>query len=380
VRKEAVRHLRGVGARRGSVLDLCVFDSDGDQVSEGVLWTEDRSDWYPVVAGVPNFLNGSLQSDLAEFATRHNLPRKIGEPQRTGACEQARTTASFTDKWRRFRRYGLEPEHRQFLFGWYCQKLGVADEDELRAFYRDRSRVLEVGPGSGFNTRFIAESCQGEVYALDISEAALTTYENTRALRNCTVVRADLMEAPFDDQSFDLIVADGVLHHTPNTYEAVRALYRKLRPGGQFFFYIYKKMGPLRQFVDGYIREHFTRLAPDDCYAACEAITELGRELSRLGVQITLTKPIPILGIPAGTHDVQRLIYYNILKCFWNESFDFATNNMVNFDWYHPHHAWQHSPAEVEQWLGELGITESRFNDTNPNGISVVLRKPVDGA
>jgi hypothetical protein len=99
-------------------------------------------------------------------------------------------------------------------------------------------------------------------------------------------------------------------------------------------------------------------------------------ELSRLNAEITLSKPIPILGIPSGKHNVQRLIYYNFAKCFWNDAFDFETNNMVNFDWYHPHNAWQHTEEEVEGWLKELGIKDYSFNDSNPNGISVLLRKP----
>jgi hypothetical protein len=97
--------------------------------------------------------------------------------------------------------------------------------------------------------------------------------------------------------------------------------------------------------------------------------------LSRLQATITLSKPIPVLGIPAGTHDVQRLIYHTFLKCFWNEAFDFETNNMVNFDWYHPHDAWQHTDEEVQGWLDELGVQQYQFNDANPNGISVLLTK-----
>jgi hypothetical protein len=52
---------------------------------------------------------------------------------------------------------------------------------------------------------------------------------------------------------------------------------------------------------------------------------------------------------------------------------------MVNFDWYHPHHAWQHTTEEVAGWLKELGVTDYAFNDANPNGISVLLTKPVRG-
>ena len=354
---------------------LRIFKEADGQIVEGVIETS-SGQWYPIIDGVPCFLTGPMQPDLTAFAKKHDLPQATSGATRAAASEQALTNQTFSDKWRRFKNYGHEAAHQEFLFGWYCKKLGVPDVDALKAFYRGKSRVLEVGPGSGFNTKFIAENCPGDVFALDVSDAAFTTFGNTSHLTNCNVVQADLMQAPFADNSFDFIIADGVLHHTPNTRDAVRALYAKVKPGGQFFFYVYRQMGAARYFSDQHIRNAFMQLSPDECYKACEGLTELGRELSKIDAKITLEKPIPVLGIPAGTHDVQRLLYYNFVKCFWNDAFDYETNNMVNFDWYHPHNAWQHSEAEVEGWLNELGVTEYSFQDANPNGISTLLRKP----
>jgi SAM-dependent methyltransferase len=373
LRKASLSELRAP-AELEALLTLEIFVEEGDHISEGVLRAP-GGQWFPILHGVPSFLAGVLQQDLSEFALHHNLPHQT-TTARPAAVEQAKTNKTFSDKWRRFQSYGLEPQHEEFLFGWYCKKFGLSTRSDLNAFYAKRKRVLECGPGSGFNTKFIAENCPGEVFALDISEAAFTTFDNTRHLPNCTVVQADLMEAPFADSSFDFIIADGVLHHTPDTRAAVEALYRKLSPGGQFFFYVYKKMGPVRQFADAHIRGDFMMKSTEDCYAACEGLTEFGRELSRLNVKVTLDKPIPVLGIPAGTHDVQRLIYYNFVKCFWNEAFDYETNNMVNFDWYHPHNAWQHTQDEVEGWLMDLGVKDWQFNDANPNGLSVLATKP----
>ncbi len=364
------------GVERGG-LALEVFASEGDHIVEGVLKSPDGR-WFPILDGVPSFLTGALQRDLTEFAERYGLTEDRAVKGAAAAIEQARTTATFSHKWRRFKNYGLQPEHEAFLFGWYCRKFGLPESrSELISFYASRRRVLEVGPGSGFNTRFIAQHCPGEVFAVDISDGAFTTFGNTRHLQNCTVVQADLMDLPFADESFDLIIADGVLHHTPDTRAAVDALYRKLASGGHFFFYLYKKMGASRQFADAHIREHFVKLEPEDCYEACKALTDLGRELSNLNAKITLDKPIPALGIPAGTHDVQRLVYYNFVKCFWNEAFDYETNNMVNFDWYHAHTASQHDREEVEEWLKALGVVDYQFNDANPNGLSVMLMKPI---
>ena len=269
-------------AEVGGTLTIESFAIDGQQVIEGILRTSDPSVWYPIIQGVPSFLSGPMQCDLSDFCARYGLPQKRNGSARPKSVHQVKTNVTFSDKWRRFKQYGLQPEHKEFLFGWYCKKLGVPDLDALKDFYRSKKRVLEVGPGSGFNTRFIAENCPGEVFALDVSDAAFTTFENTRDLQNCCVVQADLMEAPFPDDTFDFIIADGVLHHTPNTRSAVEALFKKVRPGGQFFFYVYRKMGAARVFTDDHMRQNFMPLSAEGCYAACEGITELGRELSRL--------------------------------------------------------------------------------------------------
>jgi SAM-dependent methyltransferase/uncharacterized protein YbaR (Trm112 family) len=361
---------RDRGGRSAGFELTAVSENDG-HVREGYL--RQGEEWYPIENGVPCFLRGDLRPDLREFANRHGLasPHDVART----LSNQKSTADTFSFKWTRFRRYGDMPKEQEFLFGWYRRKLGLAEGADLGDFYADRELVLEVGPGSGFNTRYIAERCKGRVIAVDISKAAEMAFNKTHDLANCSVVQADLMDMPFPDEFFDLIIADGVLHHTPNTEAAVRELYRKLRPGGQFFFYVYKKMGAARQFSDEHIRKEFSRLSPEACLEACRALTEMGRELSRLNATITLKRPIEVLGIPAGTHDVQRLVYYNFVKCFWNDAFDFETNNMINFDWYHPKDAWQHTTEEVTGWLKSLQLQEYSFNDANPNGISVLLRK-----
>ena len=352
--------------------ELTVLREDADRVVEGYL--RQGADWYPIENGVPCLLRGALRPDLRAFAHRHRLqlPR---DRAASAPSTQKTTSETFSFKWTNFQRYGDMPQEQAFLFAWYRRKFGLAEDADLGAFYADRKRVLEVGPGSGFNTRYIGQCCKGEVVAVDVSSAADVAFAKTSDLPNCCVLRADLMDMPFADETFDLIVADGVLHHTPSTEAAVRELYRKLQPDGQFFFYVYRKMGAARQFSDEHIRKEFGKLSPEACLEACRALTEMGRALSRLGATVTLERPIDVLGIPAGTHDVQRLIYYNFVKCFWNDAFDFDTNNMINFDWYHPHDAWQHTDEEVEAWLRSLGVREYAFNDSNPNGISVLLRK-----
>lgn len=330
----------------GNAFELSVELEDGDEILSGELAGDSQT--YPILRGVPNF--------VAEV-------------------ENKQVADSFSFKWERFNDYG-KAEHEGFLQEWLCAKLGLSRPQELPAFFVSRKRVLEVGPGSGFLSRYIAQQTKGLVFAADISRAAEVTYRNVKHLANCHVIQADLFDLPFRDNWFDYIHADGVLHHTRDARLALESLLAKLSPGGQMFFYLYRRQGPARQFCDRFLRERLGKLPADECFEACRGFTELGRELSRLNATIELKHGIPELGIEPGRHDVQRLIYYNVLKCFWNDNFDFDTNTMVNFDWYHPALASQHTPDEVEAWMEELAITEWSLQEANPNGISVLLRKP----
>lgn len=360
----------------GEKLSLTVIEETTKRITEGYL-TNSNGEIYPIVNSVPCFLKGELEPNFIEFYTRHNIKLHKISNIKDRQKEQSITNTTFSDKWRKFTEYGLNKGHQKFLFDWYQKKFGVKSRSELANFYAQFNMILECGPGSGFHSKHMAETNPNStVFALDISEAAYTTQRNTAHLENCHVVQADLNDAPFAENQFDFVIADGVLHHTPNTHEAICSLFYHVKPGGKLFFYIYRKMGAARYFVDQYIRDEFKNLEPEDCYKACEPITDLGRELSKIEQTITLTKPIEVLGIPAGEHNVQRLFYYNFIKCFWNDAFDYETNNMVNFDWYHPHNAWQHTDKEVIEWVKALGVSDYTINDSNPNGISMLLTKP----
>ena len=112
------------------------------------------------------------------------------------------------------------------------------------------------------------------------------------------------------------------------------------------------------------------------CVDFSERLARLGRSLSRLRAEVFIEDDLPELGIAKGTHDVQRLIYDHMLKCFWNDDFDFETNAMVNFDWYRPVHAFRYSPEELRVWCEEEGL-KLVHEDVSPAGISIVAQRRV---
>ncbi len=85
-------------------------------------------------------------------------------------------------------------------------------------------------------------------------------------------------------------------------------------------------------------------MEPDEAMDLGRDLAELGRELQRVGGTVTLERGVPLLGIEPGEHNVQRLVYWTMLKCFWNDDFSPNLNALVNYDWYHPRFASRHTP------------------------------------
>jgi SAM-dependent methyltransferase len=162
---------------------------------------------------------------------------------------------------------------------------------------------------------------------------------------------------------FDAIISEGVLHHTPSTERAFKSLARLLAPSGEIMIYVYRKKAPLREFADDYVRELLQGLPPDEAWERLRPMTALARELAQLDARVTVQDDVDLLGIPAGTYDVQRLVYWHFAKMFWNDEMSFEENNHVNFDWYAPRYAHRHTRDEVESWFESSDLEIVHFDE-----------------
>jgi len=102
-----------------------------------------------------------------------------------------------------------------------------------------------------------------------------------------------------------------------------------------------------------------------------EPLTELGESLGRLGVQITVPKDIPYLGIKHGTYDLQRFFYWHICKMYYRPEYSLDELNHINFDWFRPHNCHRHTPDEVRAFCREAGLDIEHMN-VQESGITVV--------
>ncbi|MBM4447579.1 MAG: methyltransferase domain-containing protein [Chloroflexi bacterium] len=360
----------------GNELKTEVFESSDAEIHEGIFSCRCKR-WYPIIDGVPRMLWGEHRGDYTDFLLQYKqVTRKYSKAhdlRRTTTTKQVRET--FSTIWDKFPDFGIHDERKQAFYDkWMAQKLGLDSTDELYSFISFKRAILEVGIGSGQKLKMMAEHTKGRVIGVDLTSSVEHAFKNIKKIPNVTVIQADLFALPFTKESFDFIISDGVLHHTPDTKRAFLSIIPFLARGGEIAIRIYKKGGPIREFCDDFIRSRTTKMSQTECWEFCTKMAKLGENLAKARCEIEIPDDIELLSFKKGRYDLQRFIYYNMFKCFYNEAFTPEENVSVNFDWYSPVDAHRHTEAEVKRWFTEVGLSDIQI--LNPeSGISARGRK-----
>jgi len=323
--------------------------------------------------GVGDVIDGILRAiDGRAYPIRGGLPRFVV----TEDEGQLQTLDAFSFKWSReesyswMRRTGSSAPYES----WLWEKYGFKSDQEWREHYCSCRQILDLGCGAGMASWSWLTSDRWDGSAawvgLDISRAVEVAAANLSSIPGTHFVQGDALQLPFPSSCFDAILSEGVLHHTPSTRSAILAASRVLSTGGEFGFYVYRRKGPVREFTDDHVRDQIANLSNEEAWGAMRPLTKLGRSLARLQSEVEVEEDVPLLGIKAGRQDVQRLIYWNFAKLFWNEQLDFEENVHINFDWYRPRYAHRQSVAEVQSWCTEAGL-EIRHLHEEDSGITV---------
>lgn len=131
----------------------------------------------------------------------------------------------------------------------YFKGLEKIREDSSRFvmdFYRfgkfKDGKVLDVGCGPGWITFNYAKS-GSNIFSIDITFQAVSiakAYLNSAGLKS-NIVNADAENIPYKDITFDFVLCDGVLHHTPDTKKGICEIYRVLKADSDCAISLYYK-------------------------------------------------------------------------------------------------------------------------------------------
>lgn len=305
---------------------------DGEEIKSGILY-DSKDNQYNIVDYIPRFVKEN----------------------------PGNTIESFSYKWKTFVEPALQKQERNKTM--FLEHYGF-QPDEFKKFLSTRKKILDAGCGAGYVSNWMHTESKAQVFGIDISTSVDEARQHfcPNGAENLNYIQADISELPFENGFFDFIVCKEVIHHTQQPRENFSKLVNLLAVGGVIQIYVYKKKGPIREFSDDFIRGYTTNLSVEECHKFAETMTELGKSLREAKINITIPQDIPFLNIKAGVYDLQRFIYWNILKCWWDDEGDHDYSNAVNFDWYHPRHAFRYHVEEIKKWFEDEGIRIDNLN------------------
>src|SRR4029079_3238322 len=132
--------------------------------------------------------------------------------------------------------------------------------------------------------------------------------------------QADVFQLPFKEATFDRIFSIGVLHHTPNTKDAVARLFPLLKNGGEIAIWVYSAHSELKKITDT-LRILTTRLPRPAVFYG-----------STIAIPLYWLKPLRTI-----FQGAFRLCMHRNWRWRWLDTFDYFS----------PKYQWKHTYPEV---------------------------------
>ena len=113
------------------------------------------------------------------------------------------------------------------------------------------SNILEAGCGTGQMSIILSRYAR-QIYGIDLSKGSLIEakqFINSNDIKSVHLFRMNIFKLFFEENTFDVIISNGVLHHTYNPKLAFSKLVRVLKPGGIIVIGLYHRYGRIIQKI-----------------------------------------------------------------------------------------------------------------------------------
>jgi 2-polyprenyl-3-methyl-5-hydroxy-6-metoxy-1,4-benzoquinol methylase len=158
--------------------------------------------------------------------------------------------SSFDYQWREI------PFHEEFLSNpdWRAKAAGSVSErlGRPKEWFEGKS-ILDCGCGPGRHA-WTFSSLGAKVTGFDLASSALAEARKFCASFPDTLIEERDILSPLPYGEFDLVWCYGVIHHTGDTYGALRNIARHVKTGGLIYLMVYPE--PQRNSISGYVYQH----------------------------------------------------------------------------------------------------------------------------
>lgn len=136
---------------------------------------------------------------------------------------------SFGEEWEKFNQFS-ENEIKKIGDAYFK----IIDDNILNS----NTYGIDIGCGTGRWTKYLSDRI-GFMEAVDPSKAIFAADKLLEDKKNVRLSMASIDNLPFEDETFDFGMSVGVLHHIPNTEQALKDCVKKIKKGGYFYVYLY---------------------------------------------------------------------------------------------------------------------------------------------
>jgi len=167
----------------------------------------------------------------------------------------------------------------------FDSKMNMYDTNKrLHVFYNElltedisNKKLLDAGCGTGWFSKWACDR-KAMVTSMDLGEGLLK-----RVAAKCDSERivGSILEIPFSDNTFDIVVSSEVIEHTPDPKKAIQELYRVLKPGGTLVLSVPNKIWYFSIWIANKLH-----LRPYDGYENWLGWNELKRSMLQTGFEI----------------------------------------------------------------------------------------------
>lgn len=275
---------------------------------------------------------------------------------------QKQTCEVFSNKWDVSNEPSLIEKLSVFQKKWFFELYGFSNEFEFKEFLSNKSIIIDAGCGLGYKSFWLSQLApHALVIGIDLSDSVIHASRNYSGVSNLFFLQKDIAATNIKENQVDFLLCDQVLQHTENPEKTFQHLVTIIKPSGVFACYVYAKKALPRELLDEYFRENASHISKEELWKLSDQLTILGKRLSELNVSFE-SPDIPLLGIKGGRYDIQRFIYWNFLKCFWNDEMGYELSKITNFDWYAPSNAKRYTEAEFRALIAKNKLKIQYFH------------------
>jgi SAM-dependent methyltransferase len=283
---------------------------------------------------------------LSQIITKN---RTINVYENSGNNIDNITVKSFGDEWKEFSVFDNN----------VIESLGSEYFDILTSdMVNEKSVIADFGCGSGRYSKYF-QGKVAKIYCIDPSDAVLSADNLLGIDENVEIIKSSISDLPFENNFFDFGMSIGVLHHIPDTQQAMKDCVRKVKIGGYFYTYIYYSLDN---------RGSWFRLLWKLSNLIRLLVSSLPQNIKSLTcsfLAVIIYMPFILLSRLLRDFGVNKKVWSKIpLSAYHNKSFYIIKNDSLDRFGTPLEHRF--SKSEIEEMMRNCGIDNIIFSDKMP--------------